>query len=69
MTPVESRSKRRGVLRIRKTIDDEILVIAPHSVVTGRDVAVITEHLDQPIVTTDRLASVWERDLIRKLSL
>jgi aromatic ring-opening dioxygenase LigB subunit len=69
MTPVESRSKRRGVLRIRKTINHEILVIAPHYVVTRRHVAVITEHLNQPIVTTDRLASGWERDLIRKLSL
>jgi hypothetical protein len=57
------------VLRIRKTIDDEILITAPHRVVTGRDVPVITEHLNQPIVATDGSARGWERNLMWKLSL
>ena len=56
------------MLRVGKTIDDEILVTASHGVMTGRDVAVFTEHLNQPIVATDGLRG-WKRDLIRKVSL
>jgi len=57
------------VVRIRKAIDHKILVIAPYCVVTGSHVAMVTEHLNQPIVATDGSPRVWERNLIGKLSL
>ena len=64
---VEDFRKRLGVLRICEAIDDIAFVIAPHRMVTRRDVGLQAEDLNIRAIRFPGATRLGDRDLMRKV--